>query len=676
MMFSKSIKDSSLIGKLNGAFVLFVVTSVAAIVLTSFLFLKSTIESDRSIFLNTIGGNIVTMIERPFSLGDYSEVQSFILTGELPIFIKSIGVFDLNGAERAFNINGNNDCSLVEAMDYPIFDGSEMAGTVRIHSTTCDLRKRFNTLIVYSVLFSLVVIFIGIFLGKRFIIKAFRPVLDVIGRATALDNFSEDLTQATPQEFRPLMLQLAKSYEHLTRSKLLDELIHNLSSPVKVLKLILKKAKDRPFSGKDFEEAWNSALQIEQYIRSKHADENTILNVHRHTFLDTALESLAYGKQQEFNGRKKNVTVEFNGRESGHGIFVAIERAELRSVLSNLINNAYDAIESEGLVTLTSRETDKFHEIIVKDNGQGISDEHLLNIFVQDFSLKGSSGLGLSHAKDVIENHGGKICVASELGKGTSFTLSLPKAPRPDWILSEINLSYVESIVIVDDEPVHVNDWKERPEIKDYPIHYMSNREELASWVKSNGLSKTLFIVDFEINGSGYNGIDIIKEFELENAFICTNTLRGPDVYFLCEQHRLKMLPKPLVHRIPIKDSLFCDDKIKAIFLDDDDRIDYLVDDLKNSFGIESKVYYDPDALLSEINMLPKDIVIFLDKNLGPGKCSGNEVARKLKSAGLSKLVASSGSKLYTDEEKELYVNVVSKLEQTEFYANIIDGHY
>jgi len=85
MLFDRSVKDSSLIGRLNGAFVLFVVSSVATIVLASFLFLKSTIENDRAIFLNTLGGNIVTMIERPFSLGDYSEVQSFILTGDPPL---------------------------------------------------------------------------------------------------------------------------------------------------------------------------------------------------------------------------------------------------------------------------------------------------------------------------------------------------------------------------------------------------------------------------------------------------------------------------------------------------------------------------------------------------------------------------------------------------------------
>ena len=140
-MLSGHIKDSSLIGRLNAAFVLFVVSSVAAIVLTSFLFLRSTIESDRSIFLNTLGDNVVTMIERPFSLGDYSEVQSFILTGSLPIFIKSIEVFDLSGTNRAFNINDKNDCSLIDPKDFAIFDGEQRAGTVRIQSTTCDLRE-------------------------------------------------------------------------------------------------------------------------------------------------------------------------------------------------------------------------------------------------------------------------------------------------------------------------------------------------------------------------------------------------------------------------------------------------------------------------------------------------------------------------------------------------------
>jgi signal transduction histidine kinase len=64
----------------------------------------------------------------------------------------------------------------------------------------------------------------------------------------------------------------------------------------------------------------------------------------------------------------------------------------------------------------------------VKDTGSGIPPEVLPKIFDYAFTTKGEkgSGLGLSISKQLIENHGGKIAVQSEVGKGTVFTIRIP----------------------------------------------------------------------------------------------------------------------------------------------------------------------------------------------------------------------------------------------------------
>ena len=68
-------------------------------------------------------------------------------------------------------------------------------------------------------------------------------------------------------------------------------------------------------------------------------------------------------------------------------------------------------------------------EILIKDNGCGISKEDLEKIFDPFFSTKGMSGtgLGLSVIWGIIDNHKGKITVESQLNKGTSFTINLPE---------------------------------------------------------------------------------------------------------------------------------------------------------------------------------------------------------------------------------------------------------
>ncbi|UCB46724.1 MAG: GAF domain-containing protein [Spirochaetota bacterium] len=96
----------------------------------------------------------------------------------------------------------------------------------------------------------------------------------------------------------------------------------------------------------------------------------------------------------------------------------------------NLVSNAIDACEKEGsTITLSTFASDPdFLSVEVEDQGTGIDEETLQSIFKPFFSKKGSkgTGLGLSVTQKIIEEHGGKIEVDSELNKGSKFTLYLP----------------------------------------------------------------------------------------------------------------------------------------------------------------------------------------------------------------------------------------------------------
>ena len=98
----------------------------------------------------------------------------------------------------------------------------------------------------------------------------------------------------------------------------------------------------------------------------------------------------------------------------------------------NLIFNAIDAMPEGGTLTIeNSLGSDKdVVEIKIKDTGYGISEENISNIFDPFFSTKAEGeglGLGLSTVHGIIDRHGGTIGVESELGKGTVFTIKLPK---------------------------------------------------------------------------------------------------------------------------------------------------------------------------------------------------------------------------------------------------------
>ncbi|HLF86014.1 MAG TPA: ATP-binding protein, partial [Nitrospiria bacterium] len=111
---------------------------------------------------------------------------------------------------------------------------------------------------------------------------------------------------------------------------------------------------------------------------------------------------------------------------------VYIDRIQIRLVFCNIITNAAHAMTNDGgslaIRTSTSKTgSDKHIDISFSDTGCGIPREHIDKIFQPLFTTKrGGIGLGLSLSKGFVEANGGKIGLESEVGKGTTFTISLP----------------------------------------------------------------------------------------------------------------------------------------------------------------------------------------------------------------------------------------------------------
>jgi hypothetical protein len=100
---------------------------------------------------------------------------------------------------------------------------------------------------------------------------------------------------------------------------------------------------------------------------------------------------------------------------------------QVHQVLLNLLLNAVQAIEKTGTVNVEIGERDGFASVVVSDTGRGIAPQNLPNIFRPFYTTKGDgTGLGLSLAHRIVEDHHGRIEVSSVLGKGSTFTVLLP----------------------------------------------------------------------------------------------------------------------------------------------------------------------------------------------------------------------------------------------------------
>lgn len=121
-------------------------------------------------------------------------------------------------------------------------------------------------------------------------------------------------------------------------------------------------------------------------------------------------------------------------------VWAIVNSSQIQQILMNLIVNARQAMNENGRLKLTVRDNpdEGWAELSVQDTGCGIPHDQLAHIFDAFYTTKkadargqGGTGLGLSLCRKIIEAHKGRIRVESEVGKGTRFTLKLPRSESP-----------------------------------------------------------------------------------------------------------------------------------------------------------------------------------------------------------------------------------------------------
>jgi len=119
------------------------------------------------------------------------------------------------------------------------------------------------------------------------------------------------------------------------------------------------------------------------------------------------------------------------------------DRQRLLEVLQNLVDNAakFMGAQKEPRIEIGQRGEDAEHGMpvfFVKDNGMGIPLEHherVFGLFNKLDPLADGTGIGLAIVRRIVEVHGGRIWVESEVGKGSTFLFTLPTQPKPDSVI-------------------------------------------------------------------------------------------------------------------------------------------------------------------------------------------------------------------------------------------------
>jgi PAS domain S-box-containing protein len=179
---------------------------------------------------------------------------------------------------------------------------------------------------------------------------------------------------------------------------------------------------------------------------------------------------------------------------------VMVDAAEFETALVNLVVNARDAMPDGGSVTVRASNTyiddgnRKGDHVAIKieDTGVGIAPDIAVKVFDPFFTTKAvgkGTGLGLSQVHGFAHQAGGAVTVASELGKGTAFTICLPRSERP-IDLAEVEVSAIGSgtVLLIEDNPEVANASTGLLEQLGYSVRWVSDADAALREVERDGI--------------------------------------------------------------------------------------------------------------------------------------------------------------------------------------------
>ncbi|HEY6246109.1 MAG TPA: ATP-binding protein [Pyrinomonadaceae bacterium] len=255
-----------------------------------------------------------------------------------------------------------------------------------------------------------------------------REVLDPAGQVTAVVSVLHDLTEIRELERRRVEQQLFESEKLAAVGRLAASIAHEVNNPLEAIKNALylmqsdsgleKNARFLEIARKETERVSHIIRQMLGFARQPGEVEWVEVN--------QLLEETLVLLEKKLKQSKIRLVREFDQ----HLPKIRARADQLRQVFLNLIINAQQAIHNEGEIRITTAPYEQALQpsilIQMSDTGVGISEDDQARIFEPFFSTgKKGTGLGLWVTQDIVRQHGGRIEVLSEVGKGTVFNLIL-----------------------------------------------------------------------------------------------------------------------------------------------------------------------------------------------------------------------------------------------------------
>jgi signal transduction histidine kinase/FixJ family two-component response regulator len=350
----------------------------------------------------------------------------------------------------------------------------------------------------------------------------------------------------------------SRDQEKLRRSASLGQMAtqvaHDIRSPLEMLKSIKEEIAPLPEdSRRRIQMSINRIEEITFNLLKTNKHDQAIFDRDLQEELLGLVSSVITEKNIEYkNHNGLEIITKFDSKS--FGLFSRINRNSLKSIISNIINNAIDSFSNQpGNVWISLQIENDQNVLRIINNGVSIKDEERSKIFTRGFTTKkNGNGIGLFNAKQDLEATGGSIQFESDVDGYTTFIISLPRCDTPKLFIGSINGYNYERIIILDDDPAFHEVWSKRLAGLASKVEHIHSVEEMFS--KYHRLNPNILLLsDFELMDKQMDGIDtILKLGHSEHSVLVTARNEEKAIQDRCLAAGIKLLPKSLVNFVKV----------------------------------------------------------------------------------------------------------------------------
>ncbi|MEK7721557.1 MAG: HAMP domain-containing sensor histidine kinase, partial [Elusimicrobiota bacterium] len=371
--------------------------------------------------------------------------------------------------------------------------------------------------------------------------------------------------------------------------------------------------------------------------------------------LSSLIDPVITEKRLSFES-KSGVNIDFKLTRESYGLFAGIQPVEFRRMLSNLVNNAVEALDDKGAVDVSLNYKDESIALTVSDNGKGIPPEILAKLGQrgETHGKADGSGLGLFHARTTAESWGGSLAITSTPGQGTAVTIKLPRAAAPAGFVPALTLPPGRPVVVLDDDATIHQVWQGRFDsawVKEHNIEiiHFSEPDKLRAWVKDDPAraESAVYLFDYELLGFKETGLSLTEELGLSGkTILVTSRYEEKRIIEECGRLKIRMIPKGLADFVPIQigetKTGSAAKSARAVLLDDDALTHMNWEYAAQENGIELRAFTDPARFMASLGDFPRDIPLYIDSELGEN-IKGENIAADLKEKGFTNIYLATG---------------------------------